>query len=290
MTLPPPIATITSAPCSRAAATPARASRSWARRPPVTPRPAAQPGSSRRAGRVLARAHQRPEPQPGQHARQFRRPAGAGDDPAGGAELEGRRGHGEPRASLRPPPGTPRRTWRIHVAPPSFPPPRPARRRSARSACVLPRHRHHGSPRSRNTCAGSASSWTTSKPSTCGLGQRRPRVEQRGGEEILNPFGRTRDMNMDDQHAPILLHGAGKGPGPRRASSRADSHVSERQRACPMMNSLRRRRGMDEHIPPPPFFFFFFFTPPPRVARQESAGGCEPVVMACVASRGAYPS
>ena len=46
-----------------------------------------------------------------------------------------------------------------------------------------------------------------------GLGHRGLRIGQRGGQEILGPAGPDPRMNMNDQHALILLHHA---PLPRQ--------------------------------------------------------------------------
>ena len=90
MTLPPPIAAITSARCSRAAAAPARASpmvgspatgNTLAGRPSPASSPACRPG--------LAPVHTRtPGAEPREYLRQLGRPASTGQDAPGRGEVE----------------------------------------------------------------------------------------------------------------------------------------------------------------------------------------------------------
>ena len=56
------------------------------------------------------------------------------------------------------------------------------------------------------------------EPQHAGLTQRGLRVDQRCGEEIVDPPGPHPDVNMDDQHVLILLHGANiRSPATRRS-------------------------------------------------------------------------
>ena len=154
--------------------------------------------------RVRARDHQHPRAQGGQHSRQFLRPPGTGHDAAGGGELEARHRHGgvltQPalQGEHRGEPG--RLPGFGHHLGDRVPPDRVVRRQLVRRRRVVvpvDLDQHHV------LRVGLVLQHVEAQHS--GLAQRRPRVDQRRGQEVLGPSRPDPDMNMNYQHEPILL-------------------------------------------------------------------------------------
>src|ERR1700733_16115448 len=242
MTLPPPIATTTSAPCSRAAAPPALASSTvgsagTGNTSAGTPSPASSPAC--RAGSLPVHTSARvpsPASTPGSSAA---RPAPKSTRPAVlNSNLTARRS-GCPRGRPRPtwvsrcaarPAGVVRREHRGEPGgPPGLghhlgdrvPPGRVVRRLLVRGRGLLVAvdlGQHH--------VPGVGLVLQHVEPQHARLGERRPRVDQRRGEEIRGLLRPDPDMYMNDQHVPILPH-ARSGTQPRAGQSTTDRSANK---------------------------------------------------------------